>query len=170
LTTRKRVERRFDHVHLFIGKLLIPGLMAFGLALAPVGALAAEPHAHAANVEMRLDQGNKWPTDEVLRRGMEEIRLAMAGALNPIHRNEFSAGAYDALAARVQTQVDDVIANCQLPEEADQQLHIVLEQILDGVAAMKGETGRAEGAIKLVQALDLYGRYFEHAGWQPLAH
>jgi hypothetical protein len=155
---------------MFTSKLLMSGLMAFGLALAPVGALAAEPHAHAASVEMRLDNGKKWPTDEVLRRGMEEIRSAMADALTPIHHHEYSVGAYEALAARVQAKVDDVVANCQLPEEADQQLHIVLEQVLDGIAAMKAETGRAQGAVKLVQALDLYGAYFEHAGWQPLAH
>lgn len=71
---------------------------------------------------------------------------------------------------RVQAQVDYVVANCQLPEQADQQLHIVLEQMLDGLAAMKTETGRAQGAAKIVQALELYGAYFDHAGWQPLPH
>jgi len=155
---------------MFTSKLLMSGLMALGLALAPLGAVAAEPHAHAATVEIKLDDGKKWPTDAVLRRGMEEIRLAMADAVTPIHRNEFSPAAYAALAARVQAQVDDVVANCQLPEEADQQLHIVLEQILDGIAAMKSETARPQGAVKLVQALDLYGTHFEHAGWQPLMH
>lgn len=65
---------------------------------------------------------------------------------------------------RVQAQVDYVVANCQLPE------HVVLEQMLDGLAAMKTETGRAQGAAKIVQALELYGAYFDHAGWQPLPH
>ena len=154
---------------MFTSKLLISGLIGLGLAFAPVGVLAAEPNADAGTVEIKLDNGKKWPTDAALRRGMEEIRTAMADALTPIHHNEYPVGSYEALAARVQAQVDYVVVNCQLPEEADHQLHIVLEQILDGIAAMKAETGRAQGAVKLVQALDLYGAHFDHAHWQPLA-
>jgi hypothetical protein len=153
---------------MFTSKFLWLGLIALGLTLTPVGVLAAEPHAHTGAVEIKLDSGKKWPTDEALRRGMGEIHVAMADALTPIHRNEFSD--YEALAARVQAQVDYIIANCQLPEEADHQLHIVLEQMLDGIAAMKAASGQAQGAVKIVQALDLYGAHFEHAGWQPLAH
>lgn len=156
---------------MFTSKLLISGLIVLlGLAFTPVGVLAAEPHAHTSAVEIKLDNGKKWPTDEVLRRGMGEIRIAMADALTPIHQNEFSAGAYEALAARVQAQVDYIIASCQLPEQADLQLHIILEQMLDGLPAMKATTGQAQGAAKIVQALDLYGAHFDHAGWQPLAH
>ncbi len=151
-------------------KLLMSGLIAFGLALAPTGILAAEPHAHAGTVEIRLDNGKKWPTDEALRRGMGEIRMAMADALPPIHVNKFSRRAFEQLAGRVQGQVDYVTANCKLPEEADHQLHVVLEQILDGIALMKADTGRAQGAVKIVQALELYGAHFNHAGWQPLKH
>jgi hypothetical protein len=151
-------------------KLLMSGLIAFGLALAPTAVLAAEPHAHAGTVEIRLDNGKKWPTDEALRRGMGEIRVAMVDALDPIHSNQFSGREFEQLAARVQVQVDYVTANCQLPEEADHQLHVVLEQILDGIAIMKADTGRAQGAVKIVQALELYGTHFDHAGWQPLEH
>jgi len=151
-------------------RLLISGLIAFGLALAPTGILAAEPHAHAATAKISLDNGKKWPTDEALRRGMGEIRTAMADALPPIHANKFSSGAFQQLAGRVQGQVDYVTANCKLPEAADHQLHVVLEQILDGIAAMKADTKRAGGAVKIVQALDLYGANFNHAGWKPLKH
>ena len=55
-----------------------------------------------------------------------------------------------------------------LPEDADAQLHVVLEQIIDGVAEMKA--GRDKGAVKIVQALDMYGKYFNHTGWKPLPH
>jgi hypothetical protein len=151
-------------------KLLMSGLIAFGLALTPMAVVAAEPHAHAGTVEIRLDNGKKWPTDEALRRGMGEIRVAMVDALDPIHHNQFSGEEFVRLAARVQAQVDYVTANCQLPEEADHQLHVVLEQILDGIAVMNGNTGRAQGAVKIVKALELYGTHFDHAGWQPLEH
>lgn len=151
-------------------KLLISGLIAFGLALAPTGVVAAEPHTHAATAQIKLDNGKKWPTDEALRRGMSEVRTAMADALPPIHANKFSRKAFDELAGRVQAQIDYVTANCKLPEEADHQLHIVLEQILDGIAVMRADKGRAEGAVKIVQALELYGTHFNHTGWKPLKH
>ncbi|MBI5260349.1 MAG: hypothetical protein HY852_00855 [Bradyrhizobium sp.] len=147
-------------------------IVALGLAVGPP-ALAAEPHAHggaAATVQLRLDHGKKWQTDDVLRRGMSEIRTAVAQSLTPIHKKTFTPAQYDALAGRIQTQIDDVVGNCKLPEEADQQLHIVLEQIIDGVAAMKGATGRDKGAVKIVRALAQYGKYFDHAGWRPLEH
>ena len=130
--------------------------------------VAAEPPAHTDAVEIKLDNGKKWPTDEVLRRGMGKIRIAMADALTPIHRNEFSA--YETLAGRVQAQGDYIIANCRLPEEADHQLHIVPEQIFDGIVAMKAASGQTQRVVKIVQALDLYGAHFDHAGWQPLTH
>ena len=151
-------------------RLLMSGLIAFGLALAPTGVVAAEPHAHAAKVEIRLDNGKKWLTDAALRQGMGEIRVAIAGALARIHSSEFPRGEFEQLAAKVQAQVDYVTANCRLPEEADHQLHVVLEQILDGIAAMKADTGQTQGAVQIVQALELYGTHFDHAGWQPLAH
>jgi hypothetical protein len=155
---------------MFTSKLLISIVIAFGLACAgPV--LAAESHAHgdkAAAVKLRLNHGKKWQSDEALRRGMSEIRAAMAEALTPIHQNVFTPAQYDALAARTQAQIDYVVSNCKLPEEADQQLHIVLEQIIDGVAEMKAATGRDQGAAKIVRALAQYGDYFNHAGWRPV--
>jgi hypothetical protein len=57
-----------------------------------------------------------------------------------------------------------------LPEEADQQLHVVLEQILDGIAVMRADKGRDQGAVKIVQALDHYDAHFDHAGWKKLKH
>lgn len=153
---------------MFTGKLLVSSLIALGLAFAPVGVPAAEPDAHAGVVRIKLDNGKKWPTDAALRRGMSEIRLAMVDTLTPIRRNEFSPGAYETLAKHVQAQVDYIVANCQLPEQADHQLHMVLEQMLEGIAAMKADTGQAQGAGKISHALDLYGAHFDHAGWQPL--
>jgi len=156
---------------MFTNKLFIPTVVALGLALgAP--ALGAEPHAHGdpATVELRLNNGKKWQTDDVLRRGMSEIRTAVAESLPPIHQNAFTPAQYDALAARIQAQLDYVVGNCKLPEEDDKQLHLVLEQIIDGVAEMKAATGRDQGAVKIVRTLAQYGEYFDHAGWPPLAH
>lgn len=155
---------------MFASKWLVPAVVALSLGCAGPG-FAVEPHAHgdkAAVVKLQLDHGKKWQTDEALRRGMSEIRAAMAEALPPIHENTFTPAQYDALAARTQAQIDYVVGNCKLPEEADQQLHIVLEQIIDGVAGMKAATARDQGAAKIVRALAQYGDYFNHAGWRPM--
>ena len=152
-----------------MGKSLMLAAIALGLASGP--AFAAQPHARggaAATSQLQLDHGKKWQTDDALRRGMSEIRSAIAEALPPIHRNAFTPAQYDALAARIQAQIDYVVGNCKLPEEADHQLHLVLEQIIDGVAEMKAATGRDKGAVKIVRALGQYGEYFDHAGWRPL--
>jgi hypothetical protein len=154
-----------------LSKNVLSAAIALGLALAP--AVAAETHSHhgaATSAKLTLDHGKKWQTDEVLRRGMGEIRAAMAQSLEPIHKGTFTPAQFDALAGRIQAQLDDVVKNCKLPEAADRQLHIVLEQIIDGVAGMKAAKARDKGAVKVVQALSQYGKHFDHAGWQPLTH
>ncbi len=47
-------------------------------------------------------------------------------------------------------------------------LHVLLADLMAGAEAMEGKTGRPrrEGALQVLQALDAYGRYFQHAGWQ----
>ncbi len=155
-----------------LSKLFIPTVIAFGLTLA-TPAVSKEPHSHGdapATVQLRLDQGKKWQTDDALRRGISEIRTAMAQSLTPIHKHAFTPTQYNALAGLIQTQIDYVIGNCKLQEKADQQLHIVLEQMIDGVAAMKGGADRDKGAVKIVRALDQYGKYFDHPGFRPLKH
>ena len=151
-------------------RLLMSGLIAFGLALAPTGVLAAEPHAHAAKVEIMLDNGKKWPTDAALRQGMGEIRVAIAGALARIHSSEFPRGEFEQLAAKVQAQVDYVTANAGCPRRPITSCTSSWSRFLDGIAAMKADTGQTQGAVQIVQALELYGTHFDHAGWQPLAH
>ncbi len=155
---------------MFTRKWLIPTVLAFALGCAGPG-FAVEPHAHgdkAAAVKLQLNHGKKWQTDEALRRGMNDIRAAMAEAVTPIHENVFTPAQYDALATRTQAQIDYVVGNCKLPEEADKQLHIVLEQIIDGVTEMKAGTERDQGAAKIVRALTQYGDYFNHTGWRPV--
>ncbi|WP_198137065.1 hypothetical protein [Nitrobacter hamburgensis] len=118
-----------------------------------------------APVQLQLDHGKKWQTDHALRQGMSEIHTAMEQSLPPIHKKAFTPAQYEALAERIQRQIDYVVGNCKLPEDADQQLHLVLEWIIDGVAVMKAKTNREHGAVKIVEALGKYREYFEPAGW-----
>ena len=148
--------------------------IALALSLATFSpALAANEHQHdshgAAAVELTLNNGQKWQTDEALRRGMGEMRNLLATSLDRVHAGRFTPGDYAALADGLQAQVDYVTANCKLPEEADAQLHIVLVEILEALEIMKTGADRPQGALRAVVALEAYGRHFDHPNWTPIA-
>jgi len=82
---------------MFATKWFMSTAIALGLAFGSL-ALVTEPHAHgdASAVQLRLDHGKKWRTADALRRGMNEIRAAMAESHAAIHRNRFTPAQYDA--------------------------------------------------------------------------
>jgi hypothetical protein len=147
------------------------------LSLAAGSALAAN-HAHdhghaAATASLQLNAGKKWETDAPLRKAMAEIRRQMAGSLHAIHENRLSAKGYGRLAQAVEKAVGDMVANCKLGAQADEQLHIVIAYLLAGAEQMAGKTQpgkRMDGAVQVIGALDSYGRYFDDPGFRPIAH
>ena len=150
-------------------------VLGLGVGLAAGAALAADTHSHsghavAAGIELTLDHGKKWATDEPLRHGMGEMRRAMAAALPSIHTGQFAPAEYERLGAGLESQIDYVTTNCKLSPEADMQLHVVLGEIIDGVDGMRRGDDRQDGAVKVVNALDAYGAHFDHRGWEPLSH
>ncbi len=157
---------------MFPTKSLLATLLTAGLALGAASpALAAGEHSHdAGTMTLTLDHGKKWPTDASLRKGMSGIRTVMASALEPIHKGTLPATRYGELAAAIEGEVDQIVKTCKLPDAADAQLHIVLAQLLEGVEGMKGGEHRQDGAVKVVDALDAYGKHFDHADWKPLVH
>ncbi len=164
-----------------LGLGLVLGLAAGGPTTALAAGAATLSHGHggamSSVLDLRLDNGSKWVTDEALRSGMTAVRTAMAAALPRIHAGSFAPAEYNVLAERVQSQVEHVITNCKLPEAADEQLHLVLAQVQEGAEAMRGGGGgssgggdRVAGAVAILQALNAYGGAFDHPGWQPIAH
>lgn len=158
---------------MFTIKSLAGAMVALGLTAGLSGvALAAAPQGHeshgASTMELTLNNGQKWQTDEALRTGMSQIRDVIEASLSLIHSGRYSAADLSTLGDWVQEQVDFVVANCRLPEEADLQLHMALIRLLDGVNALKGEGGQDQGAAAIVQALNAYGDHFDHPGWKPL--
>lgn len=136
---------------------------AIGLAAALVlgaavsAATGADEHAHGTGgqeAKLVLDHGKKWQTDAPLRKGMENIRAAMA-----------AKGEYAAKADRVNAEVAYIVQNCKLPEDADAQLHLVIAELLGGAEAMKGEHA-GDGAKRVARALHAYGEFFDHPGWK----
>lgn len=153
-------------------KLIAGGVVVIGLTVgSAAGALATETHSHdgsETSAELVLNNGAKWETDDPLRRGMADMRDDMAAALPLIHDGDFTPAQYAALAAKVDGHIDYLVANCRLSPEADEQLHVVLVEIMDGAEAMKSAADQKHGAVKIVLALDVYPDYFDHPGWQAI--
>lgn len=146
-------------------------ILALGAGSAAVAAQESHDHdGHAAATPLKLDNGKKWQTDAPLRNGMEGIRKDLTAALPAIHQGTLPAKQYDLLANKINGHVEYVVKNCKLTPEADAQLHVVLGRIAQGVEAMKTADHRQEGAAQIAQALDVYGDYFQHPNWRPVAH
>lgn len=149
-------------------------LAAIAIAF-PLAAFAAESgyehHGAHGGQKLELNAGKKWMTDDALRSGMSSIRSAITAALPAAHGGKTTTAEYDALAKELSAQVGHIVQNCKLEPKADAQLHLVLEQIIGGIDTVEGKSQdkkRADGMVKIAQALNVYGKYFDHPGWQPV--
>jgi hypothetical protein len=150
-------------------------LIAVLVSLPTAFVLAAETthqHEHGATTaKLHLKDGKKWQTDDVLRQSMTNIKDAFAPHLAAVHQNKLDAKSYDELAAKVNSEVANIVKNCHLEKDADEMLHLVIADMLAGADAMSGKDRKATrqaGAVQVVQALDSYGEYFDHPGWRNL--
>lgn len=143
------------------------------LSLGAKIALAQEhhhAHAHDAgkSAQLTLNDGKKWVTDDNLRQAMNRIRDALSTELPAIHSGKATAEQYRALAQKTNDQIAFMVKNCKLDQKADAMLHLVLADIIAGADAMMGQDSSEarKGAEKIAHALDSYGVYFDHSGWQ----
>jgi len=129
-----------------------------------------ESHAsHAQEApKLTLNNGKQWETDGNLRKGMSLIRDALAADLHAIHSGKATAQQYKALAQKTNDQLAFMVKNCKLDKNVDAMLHLVLADIIAGADAMAGKdiSEARKGAEKIAEALDNYGIYFAHPGWQ----
>ena len=154
--------------------MLIAGALSALFLASTVPALAVEPHAHdgaAPAHSITLDHGRKWTTDAPLREGMSGIRDALAQKHEALRKGTLDDAGYAQLGDAIEKNVASIVANCKLPPEADANLHVVIAQLAGAADALRAASPmeRAEGAQKAMQAVSLYGRYFDHPGWKPLA-
>lgn len=124
--------------------------------------------AHDHTHELKLNDGEKWQTDPPLRKAMTEIRSLVAETSQSGQSGALTGDRYVGLADQVDGQIDYMIENCALPPDADAQLHIIIERMIEGVAQMRASEGQKEGVATVAHALEDYGTYFDHEGWRPL--
>lgn len=135
-------------------------------------ALAQQEHQHqhagAAVANLQLDAGHKWATEISLRLGMASIRAAFDADHPSIHEGKETDAQYEALAAPIESQVNDIVKNCKLPPAADANLHYVIADLSQGVSLMRGQDPahtRHDGAALVHGALIAYGKYFDDPDW-----
>jgi len=141
---------------------------AFSLVLLAAPPTLAQEHVHHHEepaMELALNQGKKWPIDESLHTGMAGIKKLMSASIGDIHHHNFTAEKYQRLAGELQGQLNYIFKHCKLPPAADGQLHILLSGMIQGVEQMKGREEQRQGAIKIMQGLKLYPKYFDDDEW-----
>ena len=60
-----------------------------------------------------------------------------------------TADQYKILAADIQGQAEFMVTNCKLTPEVDEQFHMVLGEVLDGVAEMESGATAESGVFEL---------------------
>lgn len=108
-----------------------------------------------------------WPSDDALRKGMDGIATAVNEADSVAAAGTFDAATAAALAATVDEQVQYMFANCELPEDADAALHVMLTQLTEAAHALTPDNPTA-GLDRMRAVLAHYPEYFEHLGWKPM--
>lgn len=152
---------------------------ALGLALVLAASCAwattqpVRSHDHRAT-STTLDlspDGHKWASDASLSHAMQRIRDVLQPDAETILADRLDKRQYRRFAKSINGVIADMVANCSLPVEADARFHIILAQMMDGVAAMEGqdEIGtRREGAVMILAAIEKYAMYFDAPGFEPV--
>lgn len=138
-------------------------------------AAGAESHhdQHAAQpgaVKPRaLKPGEKWPTDEALRKGMDSVRSAVVAAQADAVANRLDAAGYSRLADALDQQLAAIVRTCKLTPEADAAFHsVVLRPLTHDAGTMRGSPKpeiKQVALMGITQTLRHYGEYFQHPGW-----
>lgn len=158
--------RRFFPDHRWTVGLLSAGLLALlgtGAFLHLHGSHELGHRDHAGTAHLKLNEGKKWDTDAPLRLGMERIRALVAGM-----KTSSSAVERQAVADGIRVQVDFLVKNCKLAPQADESLHVLIADMLEGadIVLNTGDADRGVAAVR--KALETYPNYFDHPNWRAL--
>lgn len=152
----------------------IPLLLAAISLAFPLTMLAAESghdHHGAAPHKIELNAGKKWQSDASLRKGMSAIKEQVSVALPAAHEGKLTPEQYAKLGKGLNDQVVYIVQNCKLDPKADAQLHVIIGDLAQGIETLEGKQQnkeRALGVVQVAEAVNTYGKYFDHAGWKPV--
>lgn len=154
---------KFRFVLMISGALI--ATLPFGSPVSAQDSATAHEHHAAHALELDDNDGRKWTSDQSLRNGMQSIRHSFQSRLPGFREQRLEPGQYEALADEVEEQLEYMFKNCDLPPEADAELHKLLAFVAGAVSALRSEKERRNGMMSLHRALDAYPEYFDHPDW-----
>ena len=136
-------------------------------ALLPATALAqhaghGDHAAHATHEASAPASGQRYASDAPLRKGMGDIRTAVAALGHHEHGHMDEKQAL-ATVAVIERSIGDIVVNCKLDPEADHALHGVLAKLGKGVSALKADTSDMSAQVPMREAVADYSRLFDDA-------
>lgn len=158
---------------------LAPFAVSVGMVLlassvsSPVSAADATEHHHHQQVAapaLKLNAGKPWQTDAPLRDAMMNIRQATQGAEALQKAKGWDATQANALAKTIRDNIAFMVANCQLPPDADATLHVLIGRLATAADQLEQSEHRAAALIRIHDTLQLYPHYFYHTGWSAPLH
>lgn len=141
-------------------------LLVFLLLAALAGTPASRAQAaagdtqrpRAASRQLQLDHGQRWPADPALREGMRRIRAVALWMQQAQAEGALSTRQSSAATASIEDSVAAIVDHPPRGDGMDANLRLLLGRVLT-----------ADGLPQLLDALELYPRYFADPDWQPLA-
>lgn len=141
------------------------------LLVAPI-AVQSQDHEHdheamhsSGELDLQRPDEGKWASDASLRQGMTDLRNAFQPAHGAYRNDRFDAEQAAELADAVEEAVNFMFAHCQLPADADAELHKLLAAALGAGKSLRESDDLHEGLHRLHRVLQAYGEHFEHPGW-----
>lgn len=127
----------------------------------------AEEHGHAAHqatqedhstaLELTLNNGEKWPTDEHTRLSAARMVARVGGAAKMQSRQDAVA-----LAKDLDAELETLIAGCTMTGKAHDQLHVFLVALFPKVAALKEQTELTDLQHTRAELNSLFVAYAQH--------
>lgn len=140
--------------------------------LANVAPLSAAEGARASPTPPPAAEALR-PADASLRAGMEAVHNTVVTRLAAADGKALQEAEFVALADAIDRQVKEVAGGRDFHSRDGRYLQWLLGDLADGVTLMRiapRAPGKRLGLMKVAETLNLYGKVFDHPGWQPISY
>lgn len=138
-------------------RIIFFAVLAAGLGIAIQPVLAQHQDHHSATAEA---PAQRFATDAVLRENMRGIRKSV-DALARYEHGHVDPEQATILAGNIEGHVNDIIANCKLPPDADAALHAVIVPLMRNAATLKANPAKLGPVAAMRESLAQYRRQFD---------
>ena len=141
---------------------IVPNLLlaaALGLS-APLAFAQDHAHQHAAPAAQATAPAQRYATDAPLRENMAAIR-EIVQTLEHAEHSQLADAEVSMLAGKVNHHVNQIIANCKLPPDADAALHEIIVPMVQEAGKLKNAPQDLSPVAALREGLATYDARFK---------